>query len=217
MDLTERLILNLCIKAKGAAVVLWQETELNLAGRTPWPRKSMAQLVKEYTGADYAAWASDAEARAAAAALGVAALKDDTKARVLLAIFDAKVEGNLIEPVFVTEHPLEVSPLAKALDESGEFAARFELFIGGREIANGYSELNDPMEQRRRFASQVEQKNMGIEETQAVDDDYCIALEQGMPPTGGLGIGMDRLIMLITGAASIRDVILFPTMRNLNT
>jgi len=180
---------------------------------TPWRRVSMADLVKEHTGADFSAWANDKEARDAAAALGIEVKANDSRARVLLTIFETKVEEKLISPVFVIGHPLEVSPLAKAMEGSPELAARFELFITGREFANAYSELNDPEEQKQRFLAQRERMAGGDEEAQPVDDDFVLALEQGMPPTGGLGIGMDRLVMLLTDSASIRDVILFPTMR----
>ena len=175
----------------------------------------MAELVKEYTGADYYAWADDSEAHRAAQELGVAVKAADSRARVLLAIFEAQVEDKLIQPVFVSEQPLEISPLAKAMEENPELAARFELFVTGRELANAYSELNDPVEQRRRFIVQQERIVGGDEEAQPVDQDYVTALEQGMPPTGGLGIGVDRLVMLLTDCASIRDVILFPAMRPL--
>lgn len=213
MDLTEDLIRTVCLKVKGTAKLIYQGQEVDL--ESPWRRASMAELVKEYTGADYHAWEDGAQARQAAAGLGVSVMKDDSKGKVLLAIFADKVEDNLIQPVFVTGHPIDVSPLAVTLKENPQLTARFELFITGREFANAYSELNDPVEQKRRFVTQAEQMARGDEDAQAVDDDYVSAMEQGMPPTGGLGIGMDRLSMLITDAASIRDVILFPTMRPL--
>ncbi len=213
MDLTEQLIRTVCTKVKGTAKINYQGTEVDL--ESPWRRVTMAELVKEYTGADFDAWADDETARRAAADLGVAVEKDATKGRVLLMIFEDKIEDKLIQPTFVMGHPVDVSPLAKKLDSNPQLTARFELFITGREFANAYSELNDPIEQKQRFVAQMEQAAKGDEEAQAVDDDFVTALEQGMPPTGGLGIGMDRLVMLITDSASIRDVILFPTMRPL--
>ncbi|MEL7623465.1 MAG: lysine--tRNA ligase [Clostridiales bacterium] len=213
MDLTEELIRAVCIKVKGTAKITYQGAEVDL--ESPWRRVTMAELVKEHTGADFDGWADDESARRAAADLGVAVEKDATKGRVLLMIFEDKVEDKLIQPTFVLGHPVDVSPLAKKLDANPQLTARFELFITGREFANAYSELNDPIEQKQRFVAQMEQAAKGDEEAQAVDDDFVTALEQGMPPTGGLGIGMDRLVMLITDAASIRDVILFPTMRPL--
>lgn len=213
MDLTEELIRAVCLKVKGTAKITYQGAEVDL--ESPWRRVTMAELVKEHTGADFEGWADDESARRAAADLGVAVEKDATKGRVLLMIFEDKVEDKLIQPTFVLGHPVDVSPLAKKLDANPQLTARFELFITGREFANAYSELNDPIEQKQRFVAQMEQAAKGDEEAQAVDDDFVTALEQGMPPTGGLGIGMDRLVMLITDAASIRDVILFPTMRPL--
>ena len=214
MDLTEDLIRTVCVRVKGTARIVWQGTEVDL--ESPWRRAAMWELVKEYTGADYTAWADDAHARRVAEELGVPVKADDSRGRVLLAIFEVLVEEKLVQPVFVTGHPLDVSPLAKAQPDDPSLAARFELFITGREFANAYAELNDPEEQRRRFTKQAERMAVGDEQAQPVDDDYITALEQGMPPTGGLGIGMDRLVMLIADAASIRDVILFPTMRPLS-
>jgi lysyl-tRNA synthetase class 2 len=213
MDLTEDLIRTICFKVKGTGRLHYQGDEVDM--ESPWRRATMAELVKEHTGADYAAWTDDAQARQAAADLGVDVKRDDGRGRVLLAIFEAKVEAKLIQPTFVTGHPVDVSPLAITLKDQPGLTARFELFITGREYANAYSELNDPIEQKQRFVMQAEQMARGDEEAQAVDDDYVAALEQGMPPTGGLGIGIDRLVMLITDSASIRDVILFPTMRPL--
>lgn len=213
MDLTEDLIRTVCQKVKGTARLTYQGEDVDL--ETPWRRATMIELVKEFTGADYDEWADVAQARQAAAELGVTLKKGDSRGRVLLEIFEEKVEDKLVQPVFVTGHPVDVSPLAVTLKDNPQLAARFELFITGREFANAYSELNDPVEQRRRFLRQAEQMAGGDDDAQAVDDDYVAAMEQGMPPTGGLGIGMDRLVMLITDMASIRDVILFPTMRPL--
>ena len=214
MDLTEDLIRTVCLKVKGTARLNYQGEAVDL--ESPWRRAAMFDLVKEYTGADYNAWTDDEQARKAAGDLGVTLKEGDGRSRALLAIFEQKVEDKLIQPVFVTGHPVDVSPLAITLKDNPQLTARFELYITGREFANAYSELNDPVEQRRRFMMQAEQSAKGDEDAQAVDDDYVAAMEQGMPPTGGLGIGIDRLVMLITDAASIRDVILFPTMRPLS-
>ena len=211
MDITEELIRTVCKTIRGSARISYQGVDVDL--ESPWRRAPMADLVKEHTGADFNAWADDAQARQAAADLGVAVKKDDSCGRVLYAIFDALVEEKLTQPTFVVGYPVEVSPLAKILKEDPRLTARFELFITGREFANAYSELNDPVEQRQRFLAQMERMAGGDEEAHRMDEDFVAALEQGMPPTGGLGIGMDRLVMLITDAASIRDVILFPTMR----
>ncbi|MCL1848904.1 MAG: lysine--tRNA ligase [Clostridiales bacterium] len=213
MRLTEDLIRSVCLSVKGTARLQYQGQDIDL--ESPWRRAEMADLVKEHTGADYHAWTDDAQARRAAESLGVPVKKDDTCGRVLYEIFDALVEEKLIQPVFVIGYPVEVSPLAKTLKDDPRLTARFELFVAGRELANAYSELNDPIEQRLRFLAQREQLAVGDEEAHEMDEDYVAALEQGMPPTGGLGIGMDRLVMLITDAASIRDVILFPAMRPL--
>ena len=211
MDLTEDLIRSVCLTIRGTARISYQGQEVDL--ESPWRRATMTELVKEHTAADYDSWQDDAAARRAAADLGVPVKKDDSRDRVLYEIFDALVEDKLIQPVFVIGYPLEVSPLAKPLKDNPRLTARFELFITGREFANAYSELNDPVEQRHRFQAQARQMASGDEEAHQVDEDFVAALEQGMPPTGGLGVGMDRLIMLLTDAASIRDVILFPTMR----
>lgn len=214
MDLTETLIREICRQVKGTAVISYQGETIDL--ETPWRRVSMAQLVLEHTGTDYHKWADLDEAKAAAASLGVPVDKADTKGKVLQEIFENKVEGHLIQPTFVMDHPIDVSPLAKQKPEDPQLTERFELFITAREFGNAYSELNDPVEQRRRFVMQMEARASGDEEAQMMDEDFVMALEQGMPPTGGLGIGIDRLVMLLTDAPSIRDVILFPTLRPLN-
>ncbi len=213
MDLTEDLIRSVCVSVRGSAKIEYQGAPVDL--ESPWRRVTMAELVKEHTGADYASWLDDGAARLAAGGLGVPVKKTDTKDRVMYAIFDSLVEDKLTQPTFVIGHPIEISPLAKKMKDNPRLAARFELFITGREIANAYSELNDPVEQRQRFAEQAVLLAGGDEEAQRIDEDYILALEQGMPPTGGLGIGIDRLVMLLTDSASIRDIILFPTMRPL--
>ena len=214
MDLTEDLIRSVSRKVRGTAKVMYQGQEIDL--ESPWRRVSMAQLVKEYTGADYEAWPDAAAARQAAGELGVAVAADASRGRVLQAIFDEKVEEKLIQPTFVMDHPIEVSPLAKRKADNPDLTDRFELFMTGREYANAFSELNDPVDQRQRFLRQMEERAKGDEEAQMMDEDFVAALEQGMPPTGGLGIGIDRLVMLLTDAPSIRDVILFPTLRPLD-
>lgn len=211
MDLTEDLIRTVCIKVKGTARFQYQGVEMDL--ESPWRRASMAELVKERTGADYYAWADDAAAFKTAAALGVPVAKTATKGQILVAIFEEKVEETLIQPTFVIDHPIDDSPLAKRKDDDPNLTARFELFMTAREYGNAYSELNDPVDQRQRFMQQMEARARGDEEAQMMDDDFVAALEQGLPPAGGLGIGIDRLVMLLTDAPSIRDVILFPTLR----
>ena len=214
MDLTEDMIRTICLKVKGTAKLTYQGQEIDL--ESPWRRVSMAQLVKEHTGEDYHAWSDDEAARQAAARQGVEVAEDATRGRVLQAIFDEKVEERLIQPTFVMDHPIDVSPLAKKKVDFPELTDRFELFMTGREYGNAFSELNDPVDQRQRFMKQMEERAKGDEEAQMMDEDFVAALEQGMPPTGGLGIGIDRLVMLLTDAPSIRDVILFPTLRPLD-
>ncbi len=213
MDLTEDLVRTVSLKVRGTAKVSYQGQEIDL--ESPWRRVSMAQLVREHTGEDYDSWADAAAARQAAAKLGVKVDGDATRGKVLQAVFEDQVEDKLVQPTFVMDHPIDVSPLAKRKADNPELTARFELFITGREFANAFSELNDPVDQRQRFLWQMEERAKGDEEAQMLDEDFLAALEQGMPPTGGLGIGIDRLVMLLTDSPSIRDVILFPTLRPL--
>ena len=174
----------------------------------------MNEAVKQYTGKDIYGCGSDEEARAIAKELGVE-LKDKTasKGKVLAELFDAFVEEKLIQPTFITDYPIENSPLTKLKPGSKDIVDRFELFIGGHEYANAYTELNDPIDQRSRFIQQAQERAKGDDEAMQIDEDFMLAMEYGMPPTGGIGIGIDRMCMLLTNAASIRDVLLFPTMK----
>jgi lysyl-tRNA synthetase class 2 len=211
MDITEGLVAHVARSVLGATRIVYQETEIDLT--PPWRRCSMAELVMEYTGQDYDSWADDAAARKAAASLGLNVDPAATRGQALNMIFEEKVEARLVQPTFVMDYPIEISPLAKKKDSNPELTDRFELFVTGREFANAFSELNDPLDQRERFMKQMEQRALGDEEAHMMDEDFINALETGMPPTGGLGIGIDRLIMLLTDSPAIRDVLLFPTMR----
>jgi lysyl-tRNA synthetase class 2 len=211
MDITEQMISHIAQEVLGTQKITYQGTEIDLT--PPWPRITMVDAVKKYTGIDYRDFKSDEEARQAAAKAGVHVPADASKGTVLNELFEAKVEENLIQPTFIIDYPIEISPLAKRREDDSNFTYRFEVFITAREFGNAFSELNDPLDQRERFVKQMEQRAKGDEEAQRHDEDFVRALEVGMPPTGGLGIGIDRLIMLLTNSASIRDVILFPTLR----
>ena len=178
----------------------------------------MVDAVREYVGVDFGAITDDAQAVAAAKAAGVelADTADKTWGNALYACFDQKVEEQLIQPTFITMYPVEVSPLTKRSPQDARLTERFELFICRSEMANAYSELNDPIDQRARFMKQLELRDRGDDETEMLDEDFLTALEYGMPPTGGMGMGIDRCAMLLTGSDSIRDVILFPTMKPLD-
>lgn len=193
-------------------VITYEGTEINM--KTPWQRFTMKEAVKTFTGLDFDAFDTfDAAKKAAQAAGAEVGENTDTMGRLLYDVFDSLVECKLIQPTFITDYPIEVSPLAKRKADDPTLTARFEFFIYGREGGNAYSELNDPVDQRGRFEAQAKLKAAGDEEAVAGDDDFITALEYGMPPTGGLGIGIDRMVMLLTGCSSIRDVILFPTMK----
>ncbi len=176
-------------------------------------RKSMIDLVKEKTGADFGAAKDDAEAIDMAKKLGLEPKAISTRGELLYAAFEAFVEETLFAPTFVIDYPVEISPLAKRKASEPWLTERFELFITGREMANAFSELNDPIDQRERFMDQARQRSEGDEEAHMMDDDFVQALEYGLPPTGGMGMGIDRLVQLLTDSYSIRDVILFPTMK----
>ncbi|MEG2174221.1 MAG: amino acid--tRNA ligase-related protein, partial [Oscillospiraceae bacterium] len=193
----------------------YQGTELNFD--VPFERATMTELVLRYAGVDFDAICTLEEAKAAAAAHHVEVEPHFGVGKILQAFFDEFVEKNIVQPTFVTEYPVEISPLAKRMPQKPGFTERFELFILGREYANAFSELNDPIDQRARFEQQAEAKRKGDDEACDIDEDYLTAMEYGLPPTGGLGIGVDRFVMLLTDAASIRDVLLFPTMRLLPT
>ena len=215
MDLTEELVSKIAEKVLGTTKITYQGSEIDL---TPsWRRVTMIDAVKEVTGVDFNSITTDEEAMEAAkkAEISVDPIKN-TRGDIIAAFFDEKVEETLIQPTFVYEYPIENSPLAKKLDNDERMTQRFELFIGGREYANAFSELNDPIDQYERFLAQVKQREAGDDEANMMDTDFINALEYGMPPTGGMGMGVDRLVMLLTDAASIRDVLLFPTMKPLN-
>ncbi len=214
MDLVEELYTRLAQNVCGSTRITYQGVELDLGH---WERLTMAESVKKYAGVDYYDWKSDEDARAAAKAKNVEVPADATKGTVLAEFFDAYVEENLIQPTFIYDYPVENSPLAKRKPEDPAFTERFEYFICATEYGNAFSELNDPIDQKARFERQVEAKRREEPNTRAeVDYDFVTALEYGMAPTGGLGFGVDRLVMLLTDSASIRDVLLFPTMKTLD-
>lgn len=211
MEITENLISHVAEQVLGTTVIKYEEQEINLA--PPWNRLPMLDAVKQYSGLDFNAIKSDEEARAQAKKLGVEIKGQETWGDVLNAVFEEVVEPKLIQPTFILDYPVEISPLAKRKKDQPNLTDRFELFIYGREMANAFSELNDPIDQKERFEMQLEKRDSGDDEAHMMDEDYILALEHGMPPAGGLGIGIDRLIMLLTNSSSIRDVILFPSMR----
>ena len=213
MDLFEDLLSSAAKSILGTYEVEWQGEKIDL---TPgWPRLPMHEAVKQYTGIDFMAITSDEEAVAAAKSIGVELPEtaDKTWGNALYECFDQKVEEKLIQPAFITMHPVDVSPLAKRSPSDPRLTERFELFICHSEMGNAFSELNDPIDQRQRFMKQVELRDKGDDEAGMMDDDFITALEYGMPPTGGLGIGIDRCVMLLTNSDTIREVILFPTMK----
>ena len=217
MDIAEGILAGAAKEINGSYQVEWMGEQIDL---TPgWRRLTMVDAVKEYVGVDFGTITDDAEAVAAAKAVGVelADAAEKTWGNALYACFDQKVEEKLIQPTFITMYPVEVSPLTKRSPADPRLTERFELFICHSELANAYSELNDPIDQRQRFEKQVEQRERGDDETEMLDEDFLTAMEYGMPPTGGMGMGIDRCVMLLTGADTIREVILFPTMKPLDS
>lgn len=214
MDLTENLIRYVAREACGTEQILYQGTEIDLSH---FERLTMIDSIKKYAGVDFNEIKTDEEAQAAAKAKG---LEVDpvkcTRGDIIALFFDEFVEDKLVQPTFITDYPVEISPLAKRKPSQPELTERFEIFITGREFGNAFSELNDPIDQRARFKAQVALREAGDDEANMMDEDFLTALEYGMPPTGGLGIGVDRLVMLLTDSYSIRDVLLFPTMKPLD-
>jgi lysyl-tRNA synthetase class 2 len=211
MDLTEDCIATVAQKVRGTTHITYQGQEIDLTPR--WQRRSMTDLIADYVGVDFKQVYSDEEARQLAKQHGIEIKESMTFGHIVNEFFEQRVESKLIQPTFVYGHPVEISPLAKKNADDPRFTDRFELFIVGREHANAFSELNDPIDQRERFEAQVAEKQAGNDEAHPMDEDFLTAMEYGMPPTGGLGIGIDRLVMLLTDAPSIRDVLLFPHMR----
>ena len=213
MDLTENMYRHVAQEVLGTTTIVYNGVEMDLG--KPFTRITMKDAVKQYSGVDFDEIHTLEEARAAAKVHHIEYEERHKKGDILNLFFEAYVEEHLIQPTFVMDHPVEISPLTKRKPEDPDYVERFEFFMNGWEMANAYSELNDPIDQRERFLKQLELRDRGDEEAEMLDEDFLNALMYGMPPTGGMGIGIDRCVMLLTGAASIRDVILFPTMKPL--
>jgi lysyl-tRNA synthetase class 2 len=211
MDMIEDFVKKTSIKVNGSAVISYNGREIDLA--SPWKRMTMEQSINDMTDFSLEELADYDSAKAVALKIGIEVKESWGKGKIVLEIFENLVEDKLFDPIFITDYPKEVSPLAKSKKDDPETTERFELFIGGFELANGFNELNDPMDQKERFEKQVAEKEAGDEEAHAMDKDYIRALEYGLPPTAGAGMGIDRLVMLLTDNQSIREVILFPHMR----
>jgi len=212
MEIMENMIAYIAKEVLGTTKIMYQGDEIDLT--PPWRRMTMIEAVKEYTNVDFDTIKTDEEARKVAKRLHIEEVgEQDTIGKVLNLIFEEKVESKLVQPTFIYDYPIEISPLAKKKEENPMFTYRFEAFVTCRELGNAFSELNDPLDQKARFLQQLEEREAGDEEAHVFDEDYINALEHGMPPTGGLGIGIDRLVMLLTDSYSIRDVIFFPTMK----
>jgi len=211
MELVESLVCRMAEAANGSLTFTYQGQEIDLT--PPWRRVSLLDCVKEATGVDFACFESDEDARAACEGLDLGDTADETYAGLLTKAFDRYVEADLIQPTFVTDYPVAISPLAKRRSDQPDLTARFEPFIGGQECGNAFSELNDPLDQRARFEEQAAAGRAGDEEAHPIDDDFVRALEHGLPPTGGMGLGIDRIVMLLCDRPSIREVVLFPVLR----
>lgn len=214
MELTETIVSQTAQKVLGTMKITYEGQEIDLT--PPWNRMTMIEAVAKYTGQDFTGVTDIEEARKMAAAINVPIEKTYGIGKIINACFEEHVEDKLIQPTFITGHPKEISPLAKSSMENPEITDRFEGFIYAREICNGFTELNDPIDQRERFVKQVEERKAGDDEAHMMDEDFVNALEYGLPPTGGLGIGIDRLVMFLTDSTSIRDVLFFPHMRHKN-
>jgi len=215
MELVEQLVSHVALDVMGTTSLEWKGEPIELA--PPWPRRRLQELILEYAGVDYLEYPDDEMLRSAASRAGLEVDRSWNRAKVIDELSTVFVEPRLVQPTFVVDYPVETTPLAKRRPSQPDEVERFEAYIGGMEIANAFSELNDPVEQRRRFDEQVAQRAAGDEEAQALDEDFLVAVEHGMPPTGGLGIGIDRLVMVLTNQPSIRDVILFPQLRSRDT
>ena len=211
IKITEEMVSQLAMKLYGTMKITYSDKEIDLT--PPWDRMTMIEAVKKYTGEDFTDVKTVEEARAIADKLHVEYGEYDGIGKIINGCFEDYVEENLIQPTIITNHPLEISPLSKQDPDNPLLTYRFEGFIYGRELANGFGELNDPIDQRNRFVEQMKERERGDDEAHQMDEDYCRALEYGLPPTGGLGIGIDRLVMFLTNSASIRDVLLFPLSR----
>jgi lysyl-tRNA synthetase, class II len=211
MEITEALVSEVALEVLGTTKIMYQDQEIDLT--PPWTRMTMTEAVRRYAGVDFDAIADDEAAGAAARDKGLQLKEAPVRGDILNLLFEEYAEIHLVQPTFILDYPVEVSPLTKRKPGKPELVERFELFITAREFGNAYTELNDPADQKERFAAQVKKRESGDEEANMMDEDYITALEHGLPPTGGLGIGIDRLIMLLTDSGSIRDVLLFPTMK----
>lgn len=214
MAMCEEVVAEMCMAAAGTTKVTYQGKEIDFA--PPWRRVRMVDIVKEVTGIDFEEIETDEEARKIAKEKGIKIEKEEKKGDILSLFFEEFCESTLMQPTFVTHHPVEISPFSKRDPENPAYTHRFEAFANTWEIANAFSELNDPLDQRQRFEDQLKKKDLGEDEIAMMDEDFLNALEVGLPPTGGIGIGIDRLVMLFTDSASIRDVIFFPTMKPLD-
>ncbi len=214
MDLTENMFRHVAQEVCGKTCVPYGEYEIDLG--KPFERMTMIEAVKKYSGVDFNEVADTDSAKALAKEHHIEFEDRHTKGDILNLFFEEFVEEHLIQPTFIMDHPVEISPLTKRKPDAPDYVERFELFITGREMCNAYSELNDPIDQRERFLAQEELLKQGDEEANHLDEDFLRALEIGMPPTGGIGYGIDRLVMLLTNSPAIRDVLLFPTMKSID-